>query len=383
MTDRAPPPLQRAHLRGTGRLRPLLRRHGAVLLFALAVSLLIALSLWWLYFLSAAIEREEALTYALLERDVQLASARLAEASQDAATPVPIGMLASDPRLEVVPGEASTLRVQPTAAHLAEIARRKQGKQRMITGEGALLTSLLIVVVAMLFRLIVAERRFRNEMQEFLGRVTHEMKTPLSGIKAVLQTISATPLPQDQLKEVAALALVEVEREEHLIQNLLLAQRMRLPDQHLHDEAIALQPLLERFVAHRREILGQSVTWLVDAPDTAFGRGDPTALWTILENLTDNAIKYGGTALGFAVRAEADGWSIALTDNGIGFDPGAAEALFEAFERQSGDSAARHGTGLGLHISRALARRMGGELTAQSSGAGQGATFVLRLLASV
>lgn len=395
MASLPPQPLRRAQLTSAPR-RLWLRRRGALVLFGLAVALLIALSVWWLYFLSAAIEREAALTYALLERDVEREAHRLASQAEQDHQPVQPGTLAADPRLEVVqrsagPGTSaleqqiaaqSGLYLQPTAAHLAEIEARKAAKERMIAGEGALLTSLLIAVVAMLYRLIVAERRFRTEMQDFLGRVTHEMKTPLAGIKAVLQTVSATPLPQGEVQSFASLALREVEREEHLIQNLLLAQRLRLPDQQLHNEAVALSPLLARLVHHRQETLGTTVGFAVQDDPQAVVLGDPTAIWTILENLVDNAVKYGGTQLRFVLRAEGKNWTLALIDDGIGFAPDAADALFEAFERLPGASAARHGTGLGLHISRNLAERMGGALTARSDGPGQGATFCLTLAAA-
>ena len=61
-----------------------------------------------------------------------------------------------------------------------------------------------------------------------------------------------------------------------------------------------------------------------------------------------------------------------------GFDPKDAERLFEPFERGGGKGVA-HGSGLGLFISRQLARRMHGELTAKSAGPGQGSVFVLEL----
>lgn len=395
MGSSQPQPLRRTQLTSAAR-RLWLRRRGALVLFGLAVALLIALSVWWLYFLSAAIEREAALTYALLERDVEREAHRLASEAAAGRLPPPAGVLAADPRLEVVqrpPRSAPAglkqpiaaqpdLYLQPTAAHLAEIEARKAAKERMIAGEGALLTSLLIAVVAMLYRLIVAERRFRTEMQDFLGRVTHEMKTPLAGIKAVLQTVSATPLPAAEVQSFASLALREVEREEHLIQNLLLAQRLRLPDQQLHSEPVALSPLVMRLVQHRQETLGASVDFVVKDHPQAIALGDPTAIWTILENLVDNAVKYGGTRLGLVIQPEGQMWTLHVTDNGIGFVPAAAEALFGAFERQSGASAARHGTGLGLHISRSLAERMGGALTAHSDGPGQGATFCLALAAA-
>jgi signal transduction histidine kinase len=71
---------------------------------------------------------------------------------------------------------------------------------------------------------------------------------------------------------------------------------------------------------------------------------------------------------------------LAVEDDGIGFEPQRAEDLFGPFERRlDGPAAAQHGSGLGLTISRALVRRMGGELVAHSEGPGRGGRFVVQL----
>jgi len=308
-------------------------RHGAVALFSAAVVLLVALGVWWFVFLYQAIDTEHALQLRLVALDARL-------------------------------GDPAALQVQYD---------RKRG---MVLGEGGLLLSLLLAVVAMLYRLVRSERRFRTEMQDFLSRVTHEMKTPLAGIKAVLQTIQSGRMPPEQLAEVVALALREAEREEHLIQNLLLAQRMRMPDQSLARDQVDLGELLERFAQHRRAMAGESAQYALAVGKDLLIRGDAAAVWTILENLADNAVKYGGRQLRIAAERDGSQVRVQVADNGQGFDQAGSEALFLPFRR---GTVAGHGTGLGLHLSRTLAERMGGKLAAESAGPGRGAMFTLRL----
>ena len=182
-------------------------------------------------------------------------------------------------------------------------------------------------------------------------------------------------MPADQQTLLVTMALREAEREEHLIQNLLLAQRLRLPNQQFARERVALRPLLERFAAHRTEILGESVTFAIECPAEMAVTGDATAGWTVFENLVDNALKYGAKTIALAARATAERVTLEVRDDGSGFDPASAAGLFEPFVRSQGPQVGKHGTGLGLSISRGLVERMGGTIAARSGGVGMGATL--------
>ncbi len=120
------------------------------------------------------------------------------------------------------------------------------------------------------------------------------------------------------------------------------------------------------------------------APDT---RGlevlaDPDMLRIVLENLVDNGLKYGGErpVVRLAVSAADGVVSVAVSDDGVGFDSHAADHLFVPFRRGLPDGhGVNHGTGLGLAIARDLCRRMEGDLVAHREGPDRGATFTLTL----
>ena len=99
----------------------------------------------------------------------------------------------------------------------------------------------------------------------------------------------------------------------------------------------------------------------------------------ILENLLDNAHKYGGGHVQLAAGVADGRWRLEIRDQGRGFAPESAEKLFDIHNRGSGEGMT-HGAGLGLAIARQLARRMGGDISAASAGAGQGAVFTVTMM---
>ncbi len=384
-------------------------------LFAMAAGLLVALGAWWFTYITDSIDREQESAILSARQTALLWAARVRMKPQPdqakqllaqtqgmfglyqvpASLPVDIAGFVPEIVEELVPYPTQPLQfllghappmagpqanaVMATPKTVQSILERRHRRRSMVFGEGGLLLLLLTAVLAMLWRLVQAERRFRMEMSDFLGRVTHEMKTPLAGIKAVLQTIESGRMPPEQLGEIARLALRECEREEHLVQNILLAQKMRLPDQRLAHDVVQLRETLARFVRHRTEVR-ESVPFELNCPEDACVDCDPAALWTILENLTDNAIKYGANKLIFQVQASDKRLTLMVTDDGRGFEPSLGPQLFQAFvHASSGAPVKGHGTGLGLYLSRRLAQRMGGDLSASSQGVGSGATFSLVL----
>jgi signal transduction histidine kinase len=256
----------------------------------------------------------------------------------------------------------------------------------MVIGEGGLLMVLLGVTTVMLWRMVRQERQHKRQMDSFISAVTHEMKTPIAGIKSMLQTFAAGRVPDNQKHKLYAMALKESERLEHMIENVLITGRMRVAAYKPLLEPTSLRSALEKFVDHRRRHLidrpeAVQLHWdLCD--DEVRALADASALRVILENLTDNAFKYGGEEPRVTLRARRGdgGLQISVEDTGIGFDPATAARLFTPFRRGLAlDGAILHGTGLGLSIARSLAREMGGDLVAHSEGKNRGSRFTFTL----
>ena len=260
-----------------------------------------------------------------------------------------------------------------------ELDKSLYRRKWMIYGEGVLLIGLLSVCALMLLRLVRIRKSVQNEMEMFVGQMTHEMKTPLAGLRALLETLQKGAIPKDRLNEVLDMGLRQIDREEHLVQTLLHAQQLRISEQPFSKDTISLNPFIAEFIQHRIQSRNSDSSGysLTISPDLHW-IGDQQAILTILENLADNADKYGATHLNFEAEKKKNQVVLTLIDDGCGFDAVTAHHLFEPYVRGA-NSDSKHGTGLGLHISRRLARAMGGDLQGCSDGNGMGAMFQLSL----
>jgi signal transduction histidine kinase len=212
----------------------------------------------------------------------------------------------------------------------------------------------------MLDRLTLSMQRERD----FLERAGHELRTPLSALRAEVDLALRRRRSADELTAALRSVGQETDRLARLADDLLVLARAdggRLP---LHREPVLLRELLESsaalFSARAAEL---GVTLTVDAPDTEH-RLDPMRIRQALVNLVDNALRHtprGGTVT-LRAREEASGCRIEVLDTGSGFNP----------------AAAREGTGLGLRIVDAIARGHGGELHVERAPSG-GAVVALVL----
>jgi signal transduction histidine kinase len=373
------------------------KEHIYHLLFGISLAALVALGTWWAIFFKHSVELERNDKLNELRFAVEKAALVLGQADN----PPQVGPLSGAIPLEVIPASQSQsddqiaaplipkypeLIVRPALNEIQRINTKLERRRVMVIGEGSLLFVLLGVCTFMLYRLVRQEHRHMTDMEVFVATVNHEMKTPLTGIKSLLQTFVAGNVPQTEEAKLYAMGLKETERLEHMVENILISGRIRGGRYRIQHQIIELKPFLDHFIEHRRRYLADqpdTLRLMWEAQQTNLKVSvDPYALQVILENLTDNAYKYGGpTPQVFLIVQNIDNkLCISITDTGIGFDPAKAEKLFIPFVRVTNlQPGIQHGTGLGLAIARALARQMDGDILAESEGLGKGSRFSLIL----
>ncbi|MEM6799025.1 MAG: ATP-binding protein [Planctomycetota bacterium] len=229
-------------------------------------------------------------------------------------------------------------------------------------------------------------RRLESLRQDFVANVSHELKTPLSSIKAYTETLIDGAL-NDPEHNVQFLRRIEeqADRLNYLIQDLLALARIESAQQPFEIGQVAIadvataclndyQPQAEA----KRICLAGSEPREPKLQVTA----DPEGLRVILNNLIDNAIKYtpGGGEVSVHWEPTADDRvRVDVTDTGIGIPADALPRVFERFFRvDKARSREVGGTGLGLAIVKHLAQAFGGSVSVQSE-EGVGTTFTVSL----
>ena len=229
-----------------------------------------------------------------------------------------------------------------------------------------------------------AERASRAK-SEFLAAMSHELRTPLNAITGFAQLLHHTP-PE-----------ASADRDHHLDQILSAGWHLRdligdvidFAQIEAGQLAVHAEPLaVDALVRNSSAMIGEQARrrgLFVDCQDTAepapWARADPVRSRQILLNLLSNAIKYnrpGGT-ISVSWSAAEHGVHIDVADTGSGIPHARRERLFEPFERLGREAGSIEGSGIGLSLSRRLARMMSGDLNLLTTAPGRGTTMRLTL----
>jgi PAS domain S-box-containing protein len=220
---------------------------------------------------------------------------------------------------------------------------------------------------------------------EFLANMSHEIRTPLNGVLGMAQALSQADLaPED--REKVAIILDSGTSLMALLNDVLDLSKIeagKLEIVATEDDFAHAMSRTRKLFQSQAEEKGLKLEMRVDAAFPPRLRFDPVRVRQCVSNLLSNAIKFtarGEVEVAVSARALGAGQhmiSVRISDTGIGMSEEAVSRLFGVFEQADNSTTRRFGgTGLGLFISRQLARMMGGDITVESE-EGVGSAFTL------
>ena len=250
----------------------------------------------------------------------------------------------------------------------------------MIIGEGLVFFSILIFGLWKIRSSIKKDLQLSERQNNFLLSVTHELKTPLAANKLYLQTIQKRNLDEEKRKNLMEKAIQENERLEGMIENILNASRLENNALKPHKEEINVSALFEQ-LAERFQKRNQQELLILNLEKDLVAKIDIFFIETIINNLLENALKYGGSSgnIELYLFRKSDRLVFGVKDQGPGIPREEIKEVFEKFYRSGNeDTRQQKGSGLGLFIVAELVRMHQGKVNCKEN-TPRGANFEITL----
>jgi signal transduction histidine kinase len=224
-------------------------------------------------------------------------------------------------------------------------------------------------------------RKMEAPKDEFIGMVSHELKTPLTVIIGALSTAETEGISPEESKELIHEAGTSAEALAIMVDNLLELSRQQSNRLNLQTKQTQIEPVIQAVVQklQNRSAVHHIVTEIPQNLPPAMI--DAIRIERVLHNLVENAIKYspkGGEVRIFGNCSDTT-LVIGVSDEGIGISPEDQPRLFKSFERLgASEKGGIQGTGLGLRVCRTLVEAHGGRIWVESE-PGRGSTFLFTI----
>ena len=215
-------------------------------------------------------------------------------------------------------------------------------------------------------REVVEKQRVIDSKDELIASVSHEVKTPLTAVLGFSEVLSNGELDgPDEMSEAVDAIKNHAHALNNIVEDLLTAARAELGRLELYATATPILLTVRRAVEHLDAEGGGRIE--VEGGEM-FAHADPARLRQVVRNLVANARRYGGSTVRVVVRAEDDAVIVAVMDDGEGVPGDAVDRIFLPYESAHPRGSQPGTVGVGLPMSRELARLMGGDLRYRREG---------------
>jgi signal transduction histidine kinase len=243
-------------------------------------------------------------------------------------------------------------------------------QEYMILGEAGVIILSLLIGMWLINRSYNKEMMAARQQRNFLLSITHELKSPIASIRLVLETFQRRKeLPEEKKDKLTRSALLETERLNGLVSDLLLSAKLESAYQP-HQEALDLPQMMEdligtlegkypdvRFHFHKATAVDRFV-------------GDRTGMTSVILNLLENAVKYSPAPAEIEanIAQKEDYLVIEVADQGHGIPEKEKPMVFDKFYRVGNEDTRRtKGTGLGLYIVQQIVEAHGGLISVEDN----------------
>ena len=232
-------------------------------------------------------------------------------------------------------------------------------------------------------KIINRYKELENTRQEFVSNVSHELKTPITSMKILADSLLMQPdVPVELYEEFMNDIVHEIDRENQIITDLLTLVKMDKTQADLNITSVKINDLLEVLLKRISPIAEKrGIKIRLETMREVVAEVDEVKLSLACNNLIENAVKYNHDdgKVDVSLNADHKFFYIRVKDTGCGIPEDCQEQIFERFYRvDKARSRETGGTGLGLGITRNVVRMDNGSILVQST-QGEGATFIIRI----
>lgn len=219
--------------------------------------------------------------------------------------------------------------------------------------------------------------------QEFVSNVSHELKTPITSMKVLAESlIGQQGMPEDLYQEFLQDICKEIDRENDIITDLLELVRMEKSETEINISSVNINEILETVLKRLKPIAeNKNIELVFESFRPVIADVDKVKFASVATNLVENAIKYNNTdgAVTASLNSDHQYFYLKVTDTGIGISEEDQKRVFDRFYRvDKARSRATGGTGLGLAITKDIVLKHHGSIKIHSK-EGEGTTFTVRI----
>ncbi|MBL7766267.1 MAG: HAMP domain-containing histidine kinase [Chitinophagaceae bacterium] len=277
-------------------------------------------------------------------------------------------------------------RIHETSAYESELAAlqdKRARRDKQYIGEGSFFLLIILLSAGVVYIAYFRQQQLNKLQQNFMLSVTHELKTPIAGIKLNLQTLEKRKLEEKMQQQLMKTAVHEADRLNDLCNNILIATQLENKRKAIYSEEINLNALItDQAEEMKSRYADLKLDLEIDLPEFSFN-GEYTLWKMVISNLMENAYKYsGGKPITVSLKAgEKNNTVLSVADLGPGIPDDEKSKVFRKFYRIGNESTrSSKGTGLGLFIVKKITRLYKYDITVKNNQP-HGAIFEIKFTA--